>query len=170
MVFSKNWLRNHPQFLLYFLIHIDVLMLCRKFELIPTTNFWVMAIFKNGPISEKYPVLYSPCFFLKNCSKITPNFYYIFWYILMSLCYVESLSWFRRIFFKFWAFLKNEPIFEKKNNGYSPWFFQKLYMCRFRSDIIHVFICRWSIQCFSQTNRKRSFTQETIVTVDWCQK
>ena len=25
-----------PQFLLHFLIHIDVLMLCRKFELIPT--------------------------------------------------------------------------------------------------------------------------------------
>uniref|UniRef100_A0A1X7VLZ4 Uncharacterized protein n=1 Tax=Amphimedon queenslandica TaxID=400682 RepID=A0A1X7VLZ4_AMPQE len=24
--------RNHPQFLLHFLIHIDVLMLCRKFK------------------------------------------------------------------------------------------------------------------------------------------
>ena len=33
---SEKWLRNHPQFLLHFLIHIDVLMLCRKFELIPT--------------------------------------------------------------------------------------------------------------------------------------
>ena len=30
MLFSEKWLRNHPQFLLYFLIHIDVLMLCRK--------------------------------------------------------------------------------------------------------------------------------------------
>ena len=57
MPFSENWLQNHPQFLLHFLIHIDVLMLCRKFELIPTNNFGVMAILKNRPISEKYPVL-----------------------------------------------------------------------------------------------------------------
>ena len=57
MLFSENWLRNHPQFLLHFLIDIDVLMLCRKFELIPTKNFRVMAILKNWPIFEKYPVL-----------------------------------------------------------------------------------------------------------------
>ena len=57
MVFFKKWLRNHPKFLLYFLIHIDVLMLCRKFELILTQIFRVMAIFKNEPISEKYTVL-----------------------------------------------------------------------------------------------------------------
>ena len=43
MLFSKKWLRNHPQLLLYFLIHIDVFMLCRKFELILTSNFQVMA-------------------------------------------------------------------------------------------------------------------------------
>ena len=53
MVFSKKWLKNHPQFLLHFLIHIDVLMLCRKFELIPTNNFRVMSILKNEPIFEK---------------------------------------------------------------------------------------------------------------------
>ena len=57
MLFSKKWLKNHPQFLLHFLIHIDVLMLCRKFELIPTKIFHVMAILKNESISEKYPVL-----------------------------------------------------------------------------------------------------------------
>ena len=57
MLFSEKWLQNHPQFLLHFLIHIDVLMLCRKFELIPTKTFRVMAIFKNMPIFEKYPVL-----------------------------------------------------------------------------------------------------------------
>ena len=57
MLFSEKWLRNHPQFLLHFLIHIDVLMLYRKFELIPTKIFRVTAILKNGPISEKYPVL-----------------------------------------------------------------------------------------------------------------
>ena len=44
--FFEKWLRNHPQFLLHFLIHIDVLMLCRKFEPIPTEIFRVMAILK----------------------------------------------------------------------------------------------------------------------------
>ena len=57
MVFSKKWLQNHPQFLLHFLIHTDVLMLCRKFELIPTDILKVMSILKNEPISKKYPVL-----------------------------------------------------------------------------------------------------------------
>ena len=42
--FSKKWLQNYAQFLLHFLIHIDVLMLCRKFELIPSSNFRVMTI------------------------------------------------------------------------------------------------------------------------------
>ena len=53
MVFSKKWPKNHPKFLLHFQIHIDVLMLCRKFELIPTSIFPVMAILKNKPIFEK---------------------------------------------------------------------------------------------------------------------
>ena len=57
MLFSQKWLRNHPKFLLHFLIHIDVLMLYRKFELIPTQIFRVMTILKNEPISEKYTVL-----------------------------------------------------------------------------------------------------------------
>ena len=57
MVFSEKWLRYHPKFLLHFLIDIDVLMLCRKFELIPSSNFQVMAILKNEPISENFPVL-----------------------------------------------------------------------------------------------------------------
>ena len=57
MLFSDKWLKNHPQFLLHFQIHIDVLMLCRKFEPIPSSNFRVMAILKNEPISEKFPVL-----------------------------------------------------------------------------------------------------------------
>ena len=48
MLFSEKWLRNHPKFLLHFLIHIDVLMLCRKFEPIPTSIFQVMAILKNA--------------------------------------------------------------------------------------------------------------------------
>ena len=59
MVFSKKWPQNHPEFLLHFLIHIDVLMLCRKFEQIPTNNFRVMSIKKNEPIFEKKQRLYS---------------------------------------------------------------------------------------------------------------
>ena len=43
MVFSKKWPKNHQKFLLHFLIHIDVLMLCSKFELIPTSIFQVTA-------------------------------------------------------------------------------------------------------------------------------
>ena len=57
MLFFKKWLKNHPQFLLHFPIHIDVLMLCRKFELIPTKIFQVMATLRNEPNSENYPVL-----------------------------------------------------------------------------------------------------------------
>ena len=53
MLFSEKWLKNHPKFLLNFLIHIDVLMLCRKFELILTNNFRVINILKNEPIFEK---------------------------------------------------------------------------------------------------------------------
>ena len=75
MLFSKKWLQNHPKFLLHFQIHIDVLMLCRNFEPIPSSNFLVMTTFKNQPISENFPVLlYSPCFFSKIGSKITKNF------------------------------------------------------------------------------------------------
>ena len=54
MVFSKEWLRNHPKFLLHFLIHIDVLMLCSKFELIPTS---ILAILRKRQNFEKYPRL-----------------------------------------------------------------------------------------------------------------
>ena len=57
MLFFKKWLQNHPKFLLHFQIDIDVLMLCRKFEPIPSSNFQVMDILKNQPISENFPVL-----------------------------------------------------------------------------------------------------------------
>ena len=53
MLFSKKWPKNHPKFLLHFLIHIDVLMLCSKFELFPTNIFQVTGILRNQPISEK---------------------------------------------------------------------------------------------------------------------
>ena len=54
MVFSKKWLRKREKFLLHFLIHIDVLMLCSKFELIPPSIFQVMAILRKSQKSEKY--------------------------------------------------------------------------------------------------------------------
>ena len=53
MVFSEKWLRNHGKFLLHFLIHIDVLMLCRKFELIPSSNSEVMSTFSKRANFEK---------------------------------------------------------------------------------------------------------------------
>ena len=37
---------------------------------------------------------YSPCFFPKTGSKNASDFYYNFCYILMFLCYIESLSQF----------------------------------------------------------------------------
>ena len=69
MLFSKKWLRNHEKFLLHFLIHIDVLMLCRKFELIPTSIFRIMTIFKNWPIFEKNPCTIAHAFFQKMAPK-----------------------------------------------------------------------------------------------------
>ena len=74
MLFSKKWLKNHNQFLLHFLIHINVLMLYRKFELIPTKTFQVMTILKNEPIFGNFPVLYSPWFFQKMVKKSRPIF------------------------------------------------------------------------------------------------
>ena len=57
MDFCKKWPKNDQKFLLHFLIHIDVLMLCSKFELIPTSIFRVTVILKNEPKSEKITVL-----------------------------------------------------------------------------------------------------------------
>ena len=53
MVFSQN----HPKFLLHFLIHIDVLMLCSKFEVILTSIFQVTVILRKCQNFEKYPRL-----------------------------------------------------------------------------------------------------------------
>ena len=57
MVFFRKMAPKSPTIFITFLIHIDVLMLCRKFELIPTSIFRVMANFKNESFSEKYPAL-----------------------------------------------------------------------------------------------------------------
>ena len=62
MLFSKKWLRNHKKFLLHFLMYIDVLMLCTKFELIPTNNFPFMTIinFKNPWTMMVFPITITP--------------------------------------------------------------------------------------------------------------
>ena len=78
MLFSKKWLRNHPNFLLHFQIHIDVLMLFRKFEPILSSNFRVMTIFKNEPISEKFPVLYIAHAFFQKMAPKSPKIFITF--------------------------------------------------------------------------------------------
>ena len=78
MLFSKNWLQNHSPFLLHFLMHIDVLMLCRKFKLIPTEIFRVIVILKIGQIL-KNTLYYSPhAFFQKLAPKLPPIFITLF--------------------------------------------------------------------------------------------
>ena len=67
---------------------------------------------------------YRPCFLPKNGSEITQNFYYIFRYTLMSLCYVEILSRFRLKIFELWLFKKISQ-FLKISLYYSPCFFPK---------------------------------------------
>ena len=86
MVFSKKWPKNHSKFLLHFLIHIDVLMLCSKFEPIPTSIFRVTTILKMGKNLKK-SLYYSPWFFPKNGQKITPNFlHFLIHFDLVMLC------------------------------------------------------------------------------------
>ena len=70
MLFFQKMAPKSQKNLLHFLIHIDVLMFCRKFELIPTSNFRVMANFKNWPISEKIPcTIIAHAFFQKMAPK-----------------------------------------------------------------------------------------------------
>ena len=87
MVFFKKWPKNHPKFLLHFLIHIDVLMLCSKFELFPTNIFQVTGILRNRPISEKCPRLQLIQVFLK-MAPISPHILSTF---SMSICYSKTL-------------------------------------------------------------------------------
>ena len=85
MLFSKKWLKNHLKFLLHFLTHIDVLMLCRKFELIPTSIFRVM-ILKNGPNFEKNPCTIAHAFFQKMAQKSPKIFITFSEHNVLMLC------------------------------------------------------------------------------------
>ena len=108
MVFFKKWLRNHQKFLLHFLIHIDVNMLCSKFELIPTSIFRVTAILKMSQ-NLKNTQGYSPWF----VPKKSPKF---FLHFLIHIDVNMLCSKFELIptsIFRVTAILKNEPKSEK---------------------------------------------------------
>ena len=79
MVFSKKWLRNHQKFLLHFLIHIDVLMLCSKFELISDFNFSSYGHFKKTSKIWKNPCTIAHGFFQKMAPK-SPKIFITFSY------------------------------------------------------------------------------------------
>ena len=122
MLFSKKWLRNHQKFLLHFQIHIDVLMLCRKFELIPTSIFRVMAIFKMSHF-QKNTLYYSPCkIWLRNYQK----------FLLHFLIHIDVLILCRKFEqipssnFRVMTILKIQPIFEKFPCTIVHAFFQKM--------------------------------------------
>ena len=78
MVFSKKWLRNHPKFLLHFLIHIDVLKLCSKFEVIPTSIFQVTTILRKLQKSDKITVLYIAHGFFQKMAPKSPQIFITF--------------------------------------------------------------------------------------------
>ena len=84
MVFSKKWLQNHPKFLLHFLIHIDVLMLCRKFKLIPTNNFQVMIILKLSLLYNR--LLDSSVWCYCHCTDTGIGYWYSLCITTGSLC------------------------------------------------------------------------------------
>ena len=126
MVFSKKWLRYHPKFLLHFLIHIDLLMLCRKFEPIPTSIFQVTAILKMGQNLKK-SLYYSPWFFLKKWLRNHLKF------LLHFLIHIDVLMLCRKFesiptsIFQVTAILKMSQNL-KKSLYYSPWFFSKKWL------------------------------------------
>ena len=124
MLFSEKWLRNHKKKFYYIFWYI-LMSLCY----VESLSWFRLEIFELWPSKEmghflKNTLYYSPCYFLKNGLKITPNFYYIFWYILMSLGYVESLSWFRQEIFEL-SPSKEMGHFLKNTLYYSPCFFPK---------------------------------------------
>ena len=105
---------------LYILMYLCCVASLSRFRL---KFFELWPLLKIGQNLKK-SLYYSPCFFQKNGQKMTPDFYYIFLYILMYLCCVASLSRFRLKFFKLWPLLKIGQNL-KKSLYYSPCFFPK---------------------------------------------
>ena len=76
-------------------MHIHVLMLRRKFELIPIKIGFFLQNFKVTPKSGQKPCTIVQGFwpnFAKNEKERITHFYYIFRCIYMYLCCVERLS------------------------------------------------------------------------------
>ena len=111
---------NFYYIFLYILMYLCCVASLSQFRL---QFFELLPCFKMVQNLEK-SLYYSPCFFAKNGQKMTPNFYYIFLYILMYLCCVESLSQFRLQFFELLPCFKMVQNLEK-SLYYSPCFFAK---------------------------------------------
>ena len=122
--FPKNGSKITPNFYYIFQYILMPLYYVESLSCFRLKLFELLSFFKICQ-NLKNTLYYSPCFFPKNGSKITPNFYYIFQYILMPLYYVESLSCFRLKLFELWPFLKIGQ-FLKINLYYSPCFFPKM--------------------------------------------
>ena len=123
MDFSKKWLQNHKNFYYIFLYILMYLCCVASLSWFRLQFFELQPSLKMGQNLEK-SLYYSPWIFPKNGSKITKKFYYIFLYILMYLCCVASLSWFRLQFFELQPSLKMGQNLEK-SLYYSPWIFPK---------------------------------------------
>ena len=138
MDFSKKWLQNHKFF--YYIFSYILMYLCCVASLswFRVQFFELWPLFKNSKFWKK-SLYYSPWIFLKNGSKITKNFIYIFSYILMYLCCVASLSWFRVQFFELWPLFKNSKFWEK-SLYYSPWIFPKKWLRNHQKILLHFLI------------------------------
>ena len=108
----------------YIFLYILMYLCC-----VASLSWFRLQFFELQPLLKmsqnlKKSLYYSPWIFPKNGSKITKNFYYIFLYILMYLCCVASLSWFRLQFFELQPLLKMSQN-PKKSLYYSPWIFSR---------------------------------------------
>ena len=95
--FHQKRLGKNSPFLLHFLIHIHVLMLCRKFELIPIKIGFFMnfqSCSKIGPKNLYYSTGYLAKFHQKLLGENSPFLlhFLIHVYVLTNVCCVESLS------------------------------------------------------------------------------
>ena len=122
-IFPKNGSEITKIFYYIFLYILMYLCCVASLSWFRLQFFELSPLFKNSKFWIK-SLYYSPWIFPKNGSKITKNFYYIFLYILMYLCCVASLSWFRLQFFELSPLFKNSK-FWIKSLYYSPWIFPK---------------------------------------------
>ena len=146
--FPKNGSKITTNF--YYIFLCTLMSLCY----VESLSWFRLKFFELWPFKKmgqflKNTLYYSPCFFPKNGSKITQNFYYIFLCILMSLCYVESLSWFQLKFFELWPFLKMCQNL-KNTLYYSPCFFPK-NGSKITPNFYYIFLCILMSLCYVES-------------------